>query len=275
MENGRLIVLLLTIAPSVEQFNNARPAKHYFEAMALNMVVEEIMEDGMNDATVVYFNDGSSQSGVGKYIVQSLSVNGVKRVLPAFGIFTESRQSLAELIKDTMHLLSVATGFKYSSKDIMERVSFVMTDSTSHNLQVIEQVFEDMNIENTPGTLLCNVHPLMMFQSKIKQLCQRIHDILGNVKIDNCFMVGVDFANDSFVIKAMKCLSNFINSEHSTQPWNRHGHFSDFIKPKKNMSISLKDHRFNRLMDCSLVILYHFDDIASYLGKFSSINNGI
>ena len=102
---------------TLPSFNNVRRAEHYFEAMALNMVVKEIMEDGMNDATVVYSNDGSSQSGVGKYIVQSLSVNGVKRVLPAFGIFTESRQSLAELIKDTMHILSVATGFKYSSKE--------------------------------------------------------------------------------------------------------------------------------------------------------------
>ena len=41
------------------------------------------------------------------------------------------------------------------------------------------------------------------------------------------------------------------------------------------MSISLKDHRFNRLMDCSLALLYHFDDVASYLDKFTSISNGI
>ena len=44
---------------------------------------------------------------------------------------------------------------------------------------------------------------------------------------------------------------------------------------KKNMSLSLKNHRFNHLMDCSLTILYHFDDIALYLDKVSSINNGI
>ena len=74
---------------TLPSFNNVRRAEHYFEAMALNMVVEEIMEDG-NDATVVYSNDGSVQSGVGKYIVQSLTVNGVKRVFTAFGIFTES-----------------------------------------------------------------------------------------------------------------------------------------------------------------------------------------
>jgi len=42
-------------------------------------------------------------------------------------------------------------------------------------------------------------------------------------------------------------VSNFINSDYSAKPWNRYSHFSDFIKPKKNYSLSLKDHRFNRL----------------------------
>ena len=102
-----------------------------------------------------------------------------------------------------------------------------------------------------------------------------LHDTLGSEKISNCFMVDVEFRNESFVIKALKCLSNFISNEFSAKPWNRHSHFTLHIKPKNNMSISLKDHRFNRLMDCSLSILYHFDDIASYLDKFTSINNGI
>ena len=41
------------------------------------------------------------------------------------------------------------------------------------------------------------------------------------------------------------------------------------------MSISLKDHRFNRLNDCALSVLYHLDDIDSYLETFTSITNGI
>ena len=67
----------------------------------------------------------------------------------------------------------------------------------------------------------------------------------------------------------------FINNEHSAKPWNRCSHFQDFIKPKKNMSLSLKDHQFNCLQDCSMSLFYHIDDIAQYLDKFSSIINGI
>ena len=115
----------------------------------------------------------------------------------------------------------------------------------------------------------------MLFQQKIKALCQSIHDSLGKGKINDCFLVDVDFCSESFVIKAMKCLSNFINKENSAKPWNRYGHFTAFIKPKKNMSLCLKDHRFNRLGDCAVTLLYHLDDITSYLDKFSNIVNGI
>lgn len=41
------------------------------------------------------------------------------------------------------------------------------------------------------------------------------------------------------------------------------------------MSIYLKDHRFNRLTDFALTLLYHLDDIAAYLEKYQSIINDI
>ena len=41
------------------------------------------------------------------------------------------------------------------------------------------------------------------------------------------------------------------------------------------MSLSLKDHRFNRMNDCALTVLYHLDDIDAYLEKYQSVINGI
>lgn len=52
------------------------------EAMALGSIVEEVMTDG---AIITYSNDGSAQSGVGSYVVQSLTINGKQRALPTFG----------------------------------------------------------------------------------------------------------------------------------------------------------------------------------------------
>ena len=108
----------------------------------------------------------------------------------------------------------------------------------------------------------------MMFQGKLKELCQDIHNSLGNKKITEFFLVDVEFKNESFVIKSLKCLWNFINQDYSSKPWNRSGHFASFIAPKENRSLSLKDHRFNRLSECALNLLYHLDDIGDYLEKF-------
>ena len=54
------------------------------EAMALSKIVEELMIDG---AVVTYSYDGSAQSGVGSYVVQSVTINKKQRVLPTFGKF--------------------------------------------------------------------------------------------------------------------------------------------------------------------------------------------
>jgi hypothetical protein len=89
-----------------------------------------------HQSTIVYSNDGSALSRVGNYVVQSISINGVQRALPTLGIFTESRESLAELEKLTLQMLSASTGHLFSGKDILEHIDFVMTDSTSHNLGV-------------------------------------------------------------------------------------------------------------------------------------------
>lgn len=97
----------------------------------------------------------------------------------------------------------------------------------------------------------------------------------GSKKLDDCFTVDVDFKSENFILKAIKCLTNFVNEENSAKPWNRFSHFSQYIAPKQNETISLKDHRFNRLNDCCLVFLHHFDDIAEYLMKFDSITNNM
>ena len=70
-----------------------------------------------------------------------------------------------------------------------------MTDSTSHNLNVINQVAEELQAESFSSTFLCNVHALIMFQGKIMELCQQIHESLGNQKINECLLVNIEFKN--------------------------------------------------------------------------------
>ena len=61
------------------------------------------------------------------------------------------------------------------------------------------------------------MHSLMMFQGKIKELCQDIHNLLGNKKIIEYFLKDVEFKKGIF----FKNESNFINQDYSALPWNR------------------------------------------------------
>ena len=139
---------------TLPSMNNLQQVEPYFEAMALNAIVEEMMSEG-SDVCIIYSNDGSSMSGVGSYVVQSLTVNGEQHSLPTLGVFTESRETLKELEITTLKILSAACGHRYSEQQILEKISFVMTDSTSHNLGVVEIVCEELGVEKIPGTLLC------------------------------------------------------------------------------------------------------------------------
>ena len=88
----------------------------------------------------MYSNDGSAQSGVGSYVVQSFTINGVKRSLPTASVVTETRETLSDLIENTLNILSASCNHQYSSKEILEKIKFVMTDSTAHNIGVMEKV---------------------------------------------------------------------------------------------------------------------------------------
>ena len=110
--------------------SNMRRIEPYLEAMALSTIVEEVM----------YANDGSAMSGVGSYVVQSITIDGIQRPLPTLSILTETRESLEELEVMTMRMLTASVGYKYTEKELLERIDFVMTDSTSHNLTVMENM---------------------------------------------------------------------------------------------------------------------------------------
>ena len=116
----------------------------------------------------------------------------------------------------TLNILCAAVGYKYTEAQILENINFYMTDSTSHNLNVIEGLCEQHGVV-PPKALTCNVHPLMMMQKKVIEVFRLLHDTIGGEKLKQCFLSDVDFANDDFITKAMHCLSNFINRDCSAK----------------------------------------------------------
>ena len=125
-------------------------------------------------------------------MVQSFSTNGKQRALPILNIFSETRASLKYLQLMKFKILATSSGWKYTEKDLIEKIDFVMTDSTAHNLGVIQDLCVELETVCVPDSLICNVHP-MMFQRKVKQVWQEIHDAFGTNTIRDCFITDKDF----------------------------------------------------------------------------------
>lgn len=102
-----------------------------------------------------------------------------------FGIFTEWRESLAELEATTVKILSAVSSQRYFEKEILNQIDFVMMDSTSYNLKVIKLICKKIEVKKSPGTLLWNIHALMMLYGLFKELHQKIRDSLGKKKLVN------------------------------------------------------------------------------------------
>ena len=121
-------------------------------------------------AVVTYSNVGYAQNGIRNYIIHSISVNGKQAAYPTISIFTESKASLKKMQPVTFKMLATATGWRYTEKDLVEKIDFVITDSTSHNLGVIEEVCTELEADSVPDSLVCHVHLMMVFQRKIKDV---------------------------------------------------------------------------------------------------------
>ena len=132
-------------------------------------------------------------NGIGNYVVQSFTVNGVHRSPPTFGVFFGSKETLKDQQITTVYILSAASNYNYKPDEFFKKMPFVISDSTAHNLGVLEEVSKDLNVEALPGSPFCNFHPKRMFDWKMEELCQKLHDCLGGEKLADCFLVDVDF----------------------------------------------------------------------------------
>ena len=67
-------------------------------------------------------------------------------------------------------MFSAACGGQHSEKDILQKIDFIMTDSTADDLNVTKNVCQELGWDSVPNSLECNLHALMMFMSKEKEI---------------------------------------------------------------------------------------------------------
>ena len=247
-----------------------RYAGKSIEYLALDNIVKEIMASD-DKSTVTYCDDGSKKQGTGSFTVQGVIIVGNYRALPTMPIASESKSNLAQLKIVTLEILSEASGV--DSKALFDKIDFVISDQTAHNLNAEEKVAEELGCETVPGHLFCNVHPSLMFSRVLTKHWAELENTIGRDKIYANFLVNATTNANSVTEQALDCITRLINHDFDHKQWNKAAEFDAHIYPKKNKSVSLKDERFNRLTLTCAVAIYHFDDVVSFLDKFQHVTN--
>ena len=146
-------------------------AGHALTALCLSEIVDEMMKAG--GGVITYQDDGSRSQGVGGYSVQGININGKFRPLPTLPVASECRENLAALKLAVLSILATCNQ-DYTATEIHERVTFKVTDATSHNFDVDEMVALKLGTEHVPVHLLCHTHPVLMFSRKIVEVCSEV-----------------------------------------------------------------------------------------------------
>ena len=97
---------------------------------------------------VVYSNNGTAQSGAGTYVVKPMTIKWKTNNFSNLGVITESRSTLTEQSHIGYPASSAASSHKYSFKDIVTKVDFILTDSTAHNLNKVIEKVKKISYEN-------------------------------------------------------------------------------------------------------------------------------
>ena len=96
-------------------------------------------------------------------------------------IASESKPNLVELKLTTLQILSAASGV--DAKVLFERIDFVISDQTAHNIDVELLVAKELGTEKVPNQLFCNVHPCLMFSQLIVKHWSQLEHAIGHDKI--------------------------------------------------------------------------------------------
>jgi len=255
---------------TLPQSSNIRMVGKSIEEMALDQIVKEIMNSEQK-TVLTYHDDGSKKQGVGSFSVQGFTINGKFRPLPTFPIASQSRKNVADLKVAVLQILEAASGV--SAKCLFEKLDFVITDQAAHNKNVELLVAQCLDSDYQPDHLFCNVHPSLMFNRVITKQWNEIENCIGRDKIYSSFLVNATSNTSSMTEQAIDCITRLINHDFDHKSWNKANEFDSHIAPKKNKSVSLKDERFNRLTLTCAIVLYHLDDVTSFLEKFKHVTN--
>ena len=226
-----------------------------------------------DDAMITYHDDGSNKKGVSSFSVQVITINGSFRAFPRLPIASESCENLAKLKSTILEILEICSGVP--AIEIFEKITFRMMDSTSHNFGVDELVSIDLGTDHIPEELLCQTHPVLMFNREMVNGFKSIEEEIGWNKLYSLVLVDVSSSNDTVLEPYVDVSMRFASPDFDHKMWNYSEQFTKHINPSKNLAVGLMKQRFERFVKACALLVHHHDDISTFLDKYGNVTNSL
>lgn len=171
-----------------------------------------------------------------------------------------------------LNILAAVSGI--TTETLFQKIDFVVTDATSHNLEVEKMLADKLQTDHIPSHLLCHTHPALMFTRELEAVFKEIEEKIGRDKIYAHFNIIPD-SPQSVTKQFLDVVSRFISHDFDHKFWNRANEFDLHIHPKKNTSVKMASERFTRFCFLCASVLFHDADVTSFLHKFAHITNNL
>ena len=253
------------VAQRKSQFENwlpsmttVRDARHL-----IAMEIEKKIEEEMLQKECAVIPDGTGRKVIGKVGGAMLQVGERTRVLPFQKMGNETRENWAKFIDHVLSRMAVIS--EKEKKDLWGSVLLFISDQCKTNKGLAKEVAQYMGLEHQPGQVFCNIHPVLMFDEKMKKVWQDLQIKIGAEKI----FPSISYSNldqDTTVV-ILQCLDALMRLVSPSFSHKTYFQCNKFLGERKNRAFAVKDRRFGALPASFLVALHHFDDILPFLNQ--------
>ena len=111
-----------------------------------------------------------------------------------------------------------------------------------------------MGVEHQPGQIFCNIHPILMFDEKVKKVWQDLQIGIGAEKIfPSISYSNLDQETTIVILQCLDALMRLVSPSYSHKAWSRYFQFTKFLRIRKNRAFAVKDRGFGALPASCLV----------------------
>ena len=184
------------------------------EAHGLAMGAKEVLTRNNDGDIINHAGDSTTKRHVGKFYVSGLHINKERTIpLTTVPVAGEARDEIAAQAALGFQLLAAACEPPMDPAEIYRSIDLHLTDSTSHNKHLAEDVPKLFNLDLKIGQIFCSTHTGLGFCASLNSSINQIEQKLGFSNIMDGFLVEIEYEskNGSLVGQFVDCITRLLS----------------------------------------------------------------